>query len=389
MMRGRGRLAGAALAACGLALAAPAFASAQSPALAPGRAAAGLKSARAMAAWLDREPRPEDSLAQGAAAPFEGLLDRAGLQPSASQSFDDAAPGPPAPAPAFKETLPPLSPEPGLARCKYWIFDCRQASGVTYETISAPLYAPYLGAPRRVSAEDVVQGSLDDCYLMASLAAVAQAHPDLIRRMIRQNADGTFSVTFYKRRLPWEFWKPEYGPVVVRVDNRFPASAGESGSFELMYAQQGPGGIWPMVVEKAYAAYKGSYADINGIMDNGLASSVLEALTGQGSRTFPAGMMEASTLEYWLKAGAAVIVSTKADLSPFLGSFAKALPEAPNGPLYKNGTLVPTHDYWVESVDMKTHTVTLGNPWGWSDSVTLSARQFRDELLLVYVNPIR
>lgn len=53
-------------------------------------------------------------------------------------------------------------------------------------------------------AEDVVQGEIDDCWLMSGLMAVAETHPELIRNAIR--ADGVadangkrkFIVTLYK-----------------------------------------------------------------------------------------------------------------------------------------------------------------------------------------------
>ncbi len=379
-MRGRGRLAAAALAACGLALAAPAapLRARESPALTR-KSAAALKHARAIAARLDRRLLLTDSFTRGGAgAPFKGLLGRAGLQP-----LETAAPNPP--APAFKEILPPLLPEPALARCRFWSVDCQNPTDARYETIAGPAYSANPDGSTNISAEDVVQGDLDDCYFMASLAAVAAAHPDVIRRMIRRNADGTFSVTFYKRTPPWEFWKPEYEKTTVRVDNRFPVEPNDYGPPTPLYAQQGLGGIWPMVAEKAYAAYKGSYGAIDGILADGFASSILELITGKDSAVYPAMIIPARALEGWLKAGAVVVVSTKIDLSPWLGSWAKALP----GPLYQNGTLVPTHDYWVKSVNVKKGTVTLGNPWGWDDFTTITMGEFRAELSILYVNPVR
>ncbi|HVC09935.1 MAG TPA: C2 family cysteine protease [Elusimicrobiota bacterium] len=356
----------------------------ESPALEPKSAAAALGHARAIAAQLGWGERLQDSFA--AAGASARSLPGPRLQAQAPAAAAPPTPSAPVRAPnSDRAALPPLSPEPALAPCKYWIFDCHDVSDVKYEEISGSAYYSYSKGTTDISPADVVQGDLGDCYFMASLAAVAAAHPDLIRRMVRENADGTFSVTFYRLRPPWEFWRPEYEPVVVRVDDRFPVDTSDPDAPEPVYAARGQGGIWAMAAEKAYAVYKGSYAAINGILDDGFASSVLEAITGKDSAVYPAALLPEWALRRWLKAGAVVVVSTKIDLSPWLGSWAKALP----GPLYKNGTLVPTHDYWVESVDKKKGTVTLGNPWGWGDSATITMEEFRSELSLVYVNPVR
>src|SRR5256885_11730411 len=48
---------------------------------------------------------------------------------------------------------------------------------------------------RGVSASDVGQGNLGDCFFLSSLAAVAGTRPELLKRAIRENRDGTFTVT--------------------------------------------------------------------------------------------------------------------------------------------------------------------------------------------------
>jgi hypothetical protein len=47
-----------------------------------------------------------------------------------------------------------------------------------------------------VSPTDPQQGQVGDCYLVASAASIAQMRPQALERMIKQNADGTFTVTF-------------------------------------------------------------------------------------------------------------------------------------------------------------------------------------------------
>ena len=57
-------------------------------------------------------------------------------------------------------------------------------------------FAQGAGDADAISPNDVTQGQLADCYLLSSLAAVAQARPDLIRNIIKQNSDGSYTVTF-------------------------------------------------------------------------------------------------------------------------------------------------------------------------------------------------
>jgi Ca2+-binding RTX toxin-like protein len=52
------------------------------------------------------------------------------------------------------------------------------------------------------TAADVVQGQLGDCWWLSTLAAVAQAKPDVIRRSISDLGDGSFAVRLYQDGQP-------------------------------------------------------------------------------------------------------------------------------------------------------------------------------------------
>ncbi|MBL8952319.1 MAG: hypothetical protein JNK82_16185 [Myxococcaceae bacterium] len=128
------------------------------------------------------------------------------------------------------------------------------------------------------SADDVTQGALGDCYLLASLAALAQTDPEAVRNMVRDNHDGTFTVTFYERsvldRLMGRFAKVE-----VTVDADFYTN----GSGTPYYAKETPDGEkWVALVEKAYAQHWGGYDDIGG---GGLLGGALSTLTGRPTDT--------------------------------------------------------------------------------------------------------
>src|SRR5262249_53825994 len=79
----------------------------------------------------------------------------------------------------------------------------------TYRQVSyLPLFAP---GGRRY--QDVAQGALADCWLMASLAEVAARNPYMIQSMFIDNGDGTWTVRFYDNG------SPDY----VTVDNYLPS----------------------------------------------------------------------------------------------------------------------------------------------------------------------
>ena len=129
------------------------------------------------------------------------------------------------------------------------------------------------------SSGDVVQGRLGDCWIMGSLAAVAN-HPDqLIENLFGSDPDdfkkyGVYTCRFYKDGA----W------VEVVTDTRIPCAPGGSGSGAEMIGLRSAstpspmygrtrdlGEQWVMLLEKAYAKAHGSYEALHG-------GSVAEAL---------------------------------------------------------------------------------------------------------------
>jgi hypothetical protein len=100
---------------------------------------------------------------------------------------------------------------------------------VSYSTSAKPVFAS--SGP---SMSDINQGYLGDCYLLASLAEVAQQNPDVLRSMITSNGNGTYGVRFYLGG------KADY----VTVNSSL---ANGGGIFN--YGAD----IWGSLVEKAYA----------------------------------------------------------------------------------------------------------------------------------------
>ena len=163
-----------------------------------------------------------------------------------------------------------------------------------------------LFAPSGPSEHDVDQNAANDCYFLATLAAIARSAPERIASRIADLGDGTYAVNFTR----------DGKNVYVRVDGDLPVTA----SGALQNAGLGrSGSIWVAVIEKAWAFFRrgeGSYGSI----DLGRATEVFEALgvedihftSDPDSFRSSGGMLNA--IDGFLKKGAAVSYWTLRDV---------------------------------------------------------------------------
>ncbi|OFW03938.1 MAG: hypothetical protein A3H96_15965 [Acidobacteria bacterium RIFCSPLOWO2_02_FULL_67_36] len=245
----------------------------------------------------------------------------------------------------------------------------------SYAAVPGVPFAKGTGDSCCIAANDVEQGGIGDCYLMAGLMAVANQNPGLINDAITDNGDGTYKVRLYVR----DFFG-RLKPVYETVDANFPTYNGQS-----VFAQSGDtaGGkaeLWPMLIEKAYAQNQGGYSDIEG----GFAGDAVELLTGKPADHYSGGQKDLTA--EWLAA------QQQKGATITLGSLPKS--KAAKNPLYsssrpENQRLFAGHAYVVSAVDPKTGMVTIQNPWGWDQfSMTISWKDFQSAFEDVYVNDI-
>jgi hypothetical protein len=125
-----------------------------------------------------------------------------------------------------------------------------------------------------VSASDVRQGSIGDCYLMASMAAIAHAQPQLIEQMFEQTADGDYKVKLHDEEgMLW--WKESVDKEVT-IDDTVPHVGGGS-----IYGDStDEGESWVGLTEKAYAETFGGGEGYEGIGHGDHPGTALERLTG-------------------------------------------------------------------------------------------------------------
>ncbi|MGY4643447.1 C2 family cysteine protease [Cellulomonas sp. URHB0016] len=217
-----------------------------------------------------------------------------------------------------------------------------------------------------VSPTDVSQGQIGDCWYMASMMAVAQADPDLIRQAITQNANGSYTVRLYP---DGKAVNVTVTPDMVLMSNGDPAFASNDGRVS-------PYELWPMVLEKALAVQYGDYDEIEG----GYTEVGMTLLTGVPSEHHDTDDLSIGDLAGVLADGGAIGLSS--------------LPNDDN-PYYKDDKGVDQlhshHAYYVQSVDVKNGTVTVVNPWGIASypPITMDYDDYVDAFRAVDTNAVR
>jgi hypothetical protein len=212
------------------------------------------------------------------------------------------------------------------------------------------LYVRGQGDRARVDFDDIKQGGMGDCYLLASLAACARENPGMIRDAIRENRNAQGRVESYDVRLYARDGHGRLQPQDITVDARqFSQEAAMAGDT----SKEGRPELWVLVVEKAYAQLNGGYGEI---AHGGWPELATEALTGveadvrtPASRTFAdlrADVKSKRPITVWTDGGSAA------------------------------ANLVGNHAYAV--IDARTEhgvgMVKLYNPWGFHQPGTADPR---------------
>lgn len=254
-----------------------------------------------------------------------------------------------------RKLMPSLQPDPKSDE----IHD-----GFTWKSTSGiPLYGDG-GVPK---PSDIDQGDLGDCWFLSALGSMARTPEGQrwIMSHIRQNPNGTYTVTFYK----------DGKPVEITVTDDMPYSSKPGFDYPYDHDNQGTG-KWAMIYEKAYAQFKGGYGNIEG----GFGNTGLSDLTGKDATKVGAGDESLADIDYKLRHGYAMTAGTS-NAFPIFGD------ETPD-----NNKLVAGHEYMIQSVDLKHHTITLINPWGADGSaphyVTLTEQEFEDNFREVSYVPM-
>jgi hypothetical protein len=218
-----------------------------------------------------------------------------------------------------------------------------------------------------LSPTSATQGQLGDCYLIAGCASQVRADPDSVRRLIKVNADGSFTVTLYLR----DNWHGVAKPKKITVDNKFPMRGGS-----MLYAQAGKSvngedEMWMAIIEKALAKEAGGYGNISGGNINKHVSfgGVSEMLTGNKVTFINTSSMDNDMLLRQMSHA----LDNNQPLSASTIDFAQDAAVQDAARKLKIGG---NHAYSVDSVDLDAQTVTLLNPWGRSHPTNVPVEDF-------------
>ena len=208
------------------------------------------------------------------------------------------------------------------------------------ETVAGTLWAKDKeGKDLDPAPEDVAQGGLCDCFLMAALASLANTKPGTIKGMITDNASN------YTVRFAGIGW---FSAHTQTVDGNF--AKGKR-------ANVGPrAALWPLVVEKAYAAEKGG---VDVLDKGGNPGEAAKHLTDKGRDFFAPGSKDGDTVLSKLEGGK----TKKAVMTALAPKKTDATEELKK--LADDQGLHFWHSYAIMDVKVKERQVKLYNPWGY------------------------
>lgn len=193
----------------------------------------------------------------------------------------------------------------------------------------------------------VQQGGMGDCWFVAVAISIGRSRPNDIVNMIKDNKDGSFTVTF-----PGDPSKP----VTVVYDAQAPG-------------EQGQDGIWVRVLEQASAKYWNDNAlwtrkddPLQQIANGAPAQDAIKLLTGCGGNwDFKCGKGSLDNVTSWndaidaaLKNNKVVVLETQ--------SGNKNVKEG--DPVEQDEGIVRGHEYVVIGYDSSSKMLKIRNPWG-------------------------
>ena len=236
-------------------------------------------------------------------------------------------------------------------------------------------YTPFIKDPGDSSAvdeSDIKQGQIGDCYLMSSMGAIALQHPELIEKMIRDNGDGTYTVTFYDAHcLP--VGPCTYTPHEVTVDGNPWEKSSRPGD-----TIGGTQESWTIILEKAYHKWKEERFLSDPLSILPTPGVALSAMTGKDSVNYPTSAMSMDELYQSFQRGDAIAAGSQWPANIF----------RPDEYFGKSDIIAEGHVYFITGVDPVNNTVTVQNPWPDWPPITMSFEDYQKCFWLTTTNPV-
>lgn len=253
---------------------------------------------------------------------------------------------------AFDDYAANINKDTDAARLVSGVFHtCYSVNKGQKPEMSHDLYADKNNPLNSIIPDAIRQGSIGDCYFVSSLAAVAEAHPEMVKNSIKDNGDGSYTVTF-----------PGAKDEAITVKAPTQAEQG-------LYNHASPEGLWASTVEKAYGKYRENHAWVSsetpeeGADGGGIPSRAMNLLTGSkietNTTTFTSQATIAGKLEH-----------------AFSSHPQKAVTAGINGSLFSEQTadkFYKGHAYTITGFVPDGNgggRITIRNPWGGKDGTT-------------------
>lgn len=234
---------------------------------------------------------------------------------------------------------------------KWFYGSDRPVANGTYRYASGSLFR------NGISASDVNQGSLGNCYLIAAFGALANDRPSTIQNMFIDNQDGTYTVRFFRQGVADYLTVDRYLPVDPTTGRFIYATKDFNGTHTNPNNE-----LWVALAEKAYAQLNesgwtgqetaaNSYSAIAG----GWPFDPLTQISGASGSSFSANQLTHSQL--------VALVNSN---TPITAGFV-------NGGGFG---VVNEHAYTITGYDPITQRFHLHNPWG-HQHANLTLQQLR------------
>lgn len=190
---------------------------------------------------------------------------------------------------------------------------------------------------KKIEANDSLQGGLGNCYLISVLAALAK-YPHVIYNIFYKIRRGN---GYYEIKIKSDKDNQWY---IVIIDDLLPVDK-KTGMF--ISTRTLTNEIWPLLIEKAWAKFKGSYSKT----EEGSPAVAISSFTDFLPITYSTmDMQMESILKTQISKGSIVILISH-----------------PNESLCKNKEITPYHGYTLVRIN-QNQEIVVRNPWGKTSS---------------------
>jgi len=218
--------------------------------------------------------------------------------------------------------------------------------GVSYKQVSGQLFV------NGVSSDDICQGNVGDCYLLAAFSAIADKDPASITDAICSNGDGTYTVRFFAQQGTTKVQHYVVVDAMLPVRNTGFSFYADFGGTYFKYKFNDPNNeLWVSLMEKAYVQWNQT-----GLTLQGNRLNTYEAISG--------GQSAVVFNQLYVDTPVRISTNTISEDVLFAAANSKT-PMTVNMYLYSDRTGL--HAFSLVGYHAPTKKWIFDNPWGFGD----------------------